>query len=139
MEGGGFVDTSAALKPLAGFSMGAILGAALALVYDPIGFLLGGYGRSGLVSALLAFCLSLALAFGAGLLAAHIAGRFEIPVAALSVLAGAALVESGAPDLPLLDWHVVFYGGLYPVFAFFGGAVVYARRHERGDGSDARG
>ena len=134
------MDTSAALKLLAGFSMGAILGAALALVYDPLGFLLGGYGDSGLVFALLAFFLSLALAFGAGLLAARIAGRLEIPVAALSVLAGAALVvESGAPDLPLLDWHVVFYGGLYPVFAFFGGAVVYARRHERGDGSDARG
>ena len=134
------MDTSAALKLLAGFSMGAILGAALALVYDPLGFLLGGYGDSGLVFALLAFFLSLALAFGAGLLAARIAGRLEIPVAALSVLAGAALVvESGAPDLPLLDWHVVFYGGLYPVFAFFGGAVAHARRHERGEGSDARG
>lgn len=122
--------TLASLKPLAGFLVGAALGAALALIYDPIAFFFGGYG-SGWVSASLAVLLAWAAAFGAGLLAARIAGQFEIPVATLSVLTGAVLVQSGATNLPLLNWHVVFYGGLYPIFAFFGGAIVYARRHER--------
>ena len=100
------------LKPLTGFLVGTALGAALATVYDPIAVLMGGYRGWGAVGAL----LSCAAAFGAGLLAARMAGRFEIPVAAL---------------LPLLDWHAVFYGGLYPIFAFFGGAAVHARRRER--------
>lgn len=121
-----------ALRPLTGVLLGAALGAALATVYDPIAVLMGGYGGWGVVGA----PLSWAAAFGAGLLAARIAGRFEITVATLSVLAGAAMAQSGATDLPLLDWHAVFYGGLYPIFAFFGGALVRARRHERRRGAE---
>lgn len=124
------MGTLAPPKPLAGFIIGATLGAALALVYDPIAILLGGSG-AGAAPALLAVLVPAAAAFGAGLLAARIAGRLEVPVATLSVLVGAAIAQSWTSDLPLLDWHAVFYGGLYPIFALFGGAMVHARRHER--------
>ena len=120
------------MRPLIGFLVGAALGAALTLVHDPVIVLMGDFYGWRIIPALLFALLSWAAAFGIGLLAARLSGRFEIPAATLSVLVGAAIVQSiGDPNLPLLDWHVVFYGGLYPVFAFFGGAVAYARRQGR--------
>ena len=65
-----------------------------------------------------------------GFLSARIAGRFEIPVAAVSVWLGAATEQNVVGGLPLFEPGILFHGGIYPILALFGGAIAYARRHE---------
>ncbi len=105
-----------------GFAVGAFLGAALSAAVDPLIFFFA-------LSFLLAL-LSWAAAFAIGFLSARIAGRFEVPVAAVSVWLGSAIEQGVGGGLPLFGIGVLFYGGIYPILALFGGAIAYARRHE---------
>ncbi len=116
-----------------GFAVGAFLGAALSAAVDPlILFFPDIFPDSGGRFALLFLLalLSWAAAFAIGFLSARIAGGFEVPVAAVSVWLGSAIVQSVGGGLPLFGIGVLFYGGIYPILALFGGAIAYARRHE---------
>lgn len=114
---------------LTGFLLGVVSGAALYLVAGEAGlgiFLADFSGFRHLLTFLIAF-LSWSAAFLAGALAAWVAKRLEIPVAAVSVLAGTAIAFG------LLEGSFYFLvpNLVYGLFAFFGGAIVYARRQER--------
>lgn len=113
----------------AGFVVGVVLGAALSGIAGPVGMgvFFTDFSSLGSVLLFLLALLSWVVASGIEALAARIAERFEIPMALLSVLigtmAGQSLMEGVAFGLPAL-WA----GPACPLFALFGGAMVYARR-----------
>lgn len=118
------------LRTLLGVVAGTVLGATLYLVAGEVslGFFFVDFSGIGSLLLFLLALLSWAAAFGIGVLTARIAGRFEIPVAVLSVLIGTSIAQVINEGIVFVSFSTTL---IYGVFALFGGAIVYARRQER--------
>lgn len=104
---------------LCGYLVGAVLGACLVFVTYPFD------------SPAIVLCWP--IAFSIGWLSSRIASRFEILIAGLSMVTGAAVVIDVSISL---HSYLVLYGGPYVIFALLGGLASSIVRMERMENSE---